>query len=467
MEQSMPPERPPNSRTLLPATLLAVALTFLPRLLAAEALVLQGVNVIPMDREIVLEDMTVVVENGRIAALGASDWVAVPSSARRVEAGGAYLLPGLVEMHVHLRERSVVGRYLAHGFTTVRDMNGRLGDTLAWRAEVEAGTLAGPRIFAAGPTLQAGAPEDDPYRVATPTQAREAVRKVKAAGYDLVKVYRVEREPFFALMDEARQQNIPVAGHHPDVIHDGSYEAPLDLTTEEVTAAGMVSLEHLDELVGASLRMELDRARLRPLAELLRAGGTAVTTLLGQDFLVQAIRRQGPTYLTGEREAEIRSTFGEEAVARTRQQIDFIASKVPRNIQDLGAAIPKFSLLMLRTFHEAGVDLLIGTDSHNPLVPAGRSALDEMDLFVEAGLRPWDALRTATWTAAKVLGELTHLGSVAVGKEADLLLVESNPLDDLATLRRPVGVIARGRYYDRAALAALRRGSAEAATSRP
>lgn len=418
----------------------------------AEPIVFEGVHVVPMDREALLEEMTVVVEDGLITAFGKSDRVSVPPDSRRIEARGRFLLPGLVEMHVHLRARDNVELYLTHGFTTVRDMNGRLGDTLTWRDEARAGTLMGPRIVAGGVTLYQGAPEDHPYPVRTPDEARRAVRDMVARGYDLIKIYRLEREPFLALMDEARRLSIPVAGHHPDVVHDQSYEAPLDISMEDVLASGMVSLEHLDELVNVGLRMKLDPDAIAPLARKLRAGNVAVTTILGQDFMVQRVRREKDAYLNEERESEIRTLFGEEGVATARQQIQRIGTDLPRNIEDLGAAIPEFSLLMLRRFHEEGVELLIGTDSHGPLLPAGRSGLDEMDLFVEAGLRPYDALRAATVNAARVLGALDRRGTVAVGKEADLLLVEGNPLESLASLRRPLGVMVMGRYYDRSQL---------------
>lgn len=191
--------------------LLLIVLALAPTLLnAAETIVFDGVHVVPMDRETVLEGMTVVVEDGLITSLGKRGRVLVPVDAKRIDADGSYLLPGLVEMHVHLRKREAVGLYLAHGFTTVRDMNGRLGDTLDWRDAVAAGELAGPRIVAASVTLYAGAPEDHPYPVETPEQARRAVRDAVASGYDLVKVYRLERDPFLALMDEAQKLSIPV-----------------------------------------------------------------------------------------------------------------------------------------------------------------------------------------------------------------------------------------------------------------
>ncbi len=437
---------------------LTLAVALKPQIgLGSQPIAFVDVNLVPMDREVVLEEMTVVVEDGRIAAIGKSDRVSVPPNSRRIEAPGSFLLPGLFEMHVHVRDRKALGLYLAHGFTTVRDMNGRLGDTLTWREEQKAGTLDGPRIVTSGVILYADAPEDHPYPVRTPDQARRAVQEIAARGYDLVKVYRIERASFLALMDEARRLSIPVAGHHPDVVHDQSYEAPLDLSMHDVLASGMVSLEHLDELITAGLRMKLDPGAIAALARKIRGGNVAVATLISQDFLVQQIRREGQAFLTEEREREVRALFGDESVATMRQQIEFIQTKLPRSIADLGAAIPEFSLLMLRTFHGEGVELLIGTDSHSSLLPAGPSGIDEMELFVAAGLRPYDALRAATVNGARVLGWLDRLGTVAAGKESDLLLVKENPLENLATLRRPLAVMVRGRYYDEATLAELRR----------
>ena len=283
-----------------------------------------------------------------------------------------------------------------------------------------------------------------------------------AQGFDLVKIYRLHREPCEALMDEARLREIAVAGHHPDVVHDGDYEAPLDLPMEAVLASGIVSLEHLDELITVALRMKLDPDAVVPLARELRGHGVAVTTLLVQDLLVQEIRRQGTAFLDDERREQVRRFFGDEGVATVKERIDFITHKLPKHIADLGAAIPDFSLSMLRTFHEAGVTLLIGTDSHSPLVIGGRSGLDEMDLFVRAGLRPYDALVAATRNGALVLGRSDSLGTVAVGKQADLLLLEDNPLEDLAALRRPVGVLSHGRFSDRDAIEELLEAAAAA-----
>jgi len=201
--------------------------------------------------------------------------------------------------------------------------------------------------------------------------------------------------------------------------------------------------------------LRLDPEAVLPLARELRGHGVAITTLLVQDIIVQDIRLQGAGYLDTARRDQVRRFFGEEGVASTQKQIEFITSELPQDIADLGAAIPDFSLSMLRTFHEAGVTLLIGTDSHSSLVIGGGSGLDEMDLFVQAGLRPYDALVAATRNAARVLNRSDSLGTIAVGKQADLLLLESNPLVDLAALRQPVGVVSRGRYYDRDALAQL------------
>jgi imidazolonepropionase-like amidohydrolase len=433
----------------------AAALCLLPAVVVAQPVAFEGVNLVAVDPPGVHADLTVLVRDGRIASIGATGDVRIPEGARRVRGRGRYLMPGLIEMHVHLREARLLGLYLAHGFTTVRDMNGRLGDTLAWRDEVARGERPGPRIVAAGVTLYAGAPEDHPYPVDTAEQARAAVRAMAVRGYDLVKVYRLKREPFRALMAEAHARGLPVAGHHPDTVHDQDYEAPLDIPNDEVVASGMVSLEHLDELIVAGLRMKPDDAALASLARTLRAHDVAVTTLLGQDFAVQEIRRLGQAWLTPERKADVRRWNGTAGIEAARRQIDFIESELPQDIADLGRFIPDFSLKMLRTFHEAGVTLVVGTDSHGAVVVGGRSGLGEMDIFVRAGLRPADAIRAATVHAARVLGMEGRLGSVVVGADADLLLLGENPLEDLGALRRPEAVMSRGVLYDREAIAGL------------
>jgi hypothetical protein len=379
-----------------------------------------NVNIVPMDRETVLENMTIVVRNGVIESLLPSADTDIPDNARVIDANGRYLLPGLTDMHVHVRTADALELYIARGFTTVRDMNGFLGDPIGWRAAVQRGDIVGPRLITA--------------------TARDVVPV--AHGHDLIKVCRTPRESFFALMEGAKKQGIPVAGYIPDrSLAEANVDGP-GFTIDEVANAGMVSLEHMWEVAGAAAGDHPDGfIRLREKARELRTSGTAIATLLMSSLNYNELWVRRGSFFKGKRVKLANEYTGADGVAATYRMMDGQTDVEPLDRSLL--------LETLKLFHEENVDVVIGTDSHGPLEIAGLSAFDEMDLFVEAGLSPYDALRAATITPAKVLGRLETSGTVAVGKNADFVLVDGNPLENLDVLRKPVAVMAQGRWLDR------------------
>lgn len=201
-------------------------------------LALVGVHVIPMDRPGVLRDRTVLVRDGRIVAVAPRRELRVPAGAERVEVRGAYLLPGLVDMHVHLNGRAQLRGYLARGVTTVRNMRGR-PDHLRWREEVAHGARLGPRILTAGPVLDGDPPAlRDGVAVRDASEAFRAVGEQAGRGYDFVKVYGgLSAEAYVGIAAAARAFGLPVVGHVPEAVGlDG------------VLAAGQASIEHAEEL---------------------------------------------------------------------------------------------------------------------------------------------------------------------------------------------------------------------------
>ncbi len=323
------------------------------------ATAITNVNIVPMDRETVLENMTIVVRNGVIESLTPTGDAHIPANATVIDADGKYLLPGLTDMHVHVRTADALKLYVANGFTTVRNMNGRLGDPLGWRAAVQRGDIVGPRLITAAPTM---------------------LLRGFGTGYPAPATAEEERDA----LDHAH--------------------------------AGIVSLEHMWEVAAAIGDHPDGLNRLREKARELQISGTAIATLLMSNI-----------------------NYDELWVGRE----SFFKGK---HVEPLDRSLV---LETLRIFNEEHVDVVIGTDLHGPLEIAGLSAFDEMDLFVEAGLKPYDALRAATITPAKVLGKLERSGTIAVGKNADFVLVDGNPLENLDVLRKPSGVMAQGRWLDR------------------
>lgn len=428
------------------ALLATFALSALPNAAATQDEVVAFVHaaVVPMDTERVLEDHTLVVRGGRIAELRPAAEVAVPEGATVVDAAGRYLLPGLVDMHVHTWMESELTAFLASGVTTVRNMFGAPLH-LAWRDEIAAGERLGPTIYTAGPIVDGEPPIWPGSRVIeTAEDARAAVAEHVEAGYDFVKVYSlVPAEAYAALVEAADEAGLPVMGHVPVSV---GVEAALD--------AGQHTIEHLtgyqtwieaeDSPVrdepGLTSRMaawqHLDEERLRAAAVRSRESGVwnCVTLVVMDKFLpADAI------------EAEFERPYLRAVHPMTRGQWRSMAPmRAP--LAEVAREGRAGRLRMTRELHEAGARLVLGTDSGNPFVVAGVAVHEELGNLVEAGLSPFEALAAATRDAAACLGAEDEFGTLAPGLRADLVLLEENPLEDVARADRRIGVMVRGRW---------------------
>ncbi len=200
------------------------------------------VTVIPMDRERLLLDQTVIVRDGNIAALGDSRAIAVPTDALVIDGRGRYLMPGLVDMHVHVLERGELLLFVANGVTTIRNMWGGMNfvDHLAWREQIEQGELFGPTLYTSGPIME-GPPKTMPLMeiYASPSTAVDSVSSQVKAGYDFIKVYdHLDRPTYDAIVEAAAAQDIRVVGHTPELVGlDG------------VFASGQATIEHLSGFI--------------------------------------------------------------------------------------------------------------------------------------------------------------------------------------------------------------------------
>jgi hypothetical protein len=410
--------------------------------LAADTLVFTDVNVLPMDRAVVLEHQTVVVADGRIVALGPARTTASPRDARVIDGRGKYLMPGLADMHVHLTTREELPMYVGYGVLTVRDLNGS-PETLAWRSEVADRAIVGPRIFASGPMI-AGA--DIPWRnKVTPTTAAETdsiVRAFKAAGYDQVKIYDgISTAVFDAAMAAARQVDLPVSGHIPAAVgFDG------------VLAAGL-NLEHLDKTVYAVMDHELDTLLIPSIVARVKRSGVWVTPTL--ESMVQLSK------IASGRFDSLMSR--PEALASPAGLRDFwssISSRLRGN-----RPLPPFQycnswcayqMRLAGALAKAGVPILAGTDLPNAVLVPGYSLIRELEVMVTSGMTPFQALVAATSAPPRFFGQDKDWGTVAVGKRANLILVERTPMSDVTALRSLAGVVLDGRWIPETELSRLR-----------
>jgi hypothetical protein len=413
-------------------------------------------------------DMTVIVSDRRITAVGKSGTLRPPTEAEVINANGKFLIPGLWDMHVHLYSdlKDHLQLFLANGVTGVRQMSGN-PIAYEWRAAVQNETLVGPRIVVASRVM-------DGAKAASPTnlvvhdavEAREAVQGAKHDGADFIKVYNwLPREAFFAIADEARKDGLPFVGH-----------VPISVSTPEASDAGIKSIEHLRGVLEGSSSREGELRRLMqdlPPGTLRNEAGRRVQHFL-RDTLNQSTQeallkrlQQNHTWQTPTTTLLYVDAFPDQAAAQAEPRLKYLPAELKSDWQGYsdwlrqltipeGVELAKWryqrELEVIGRMGRTGVELLAGIDVGNPFLIPGFSLHDELSLLVKAGLSPAEALRSATINPARFLGRDAELGTIATGKLADLVLLDANPLQDIRNTTRINAVVVNGRVFDRTTL---------------
>ena len=389
---------------------------------APHSVAVRNVTVVDVERGVLLPGRTIVVRGELIEAVA----VNVPSDAVIVNGTGKFAIPGLWDMHVHLWfEHHQFPRYLANGVTGVRDMGSDFRRVSGWRKNVEAGVLLGPHVETCGSPLDGVASGDAklPSQVIlTPDEARQACDRLDAQGVDFIKVLsQLPREAYFALLERARKWRVPVAGH-----------VPYSVSVDEAIDARQRSMEHL---FGVLLACSRDEAKLHK-ALLANPDATEYRNI----------------------EIKIMDTYSEQKAAALFQRMSrFDTWQVPtltmyrRGPMTTGAAKREYALIeqIVKHMQRAGVPMMAGTDTGDPGTRPGDELHRELELLVEAGLTPLEALRSATLAPARYLDALDSLGSIEKGKLADIVLLDANPLEDIRNTRKIAGVFVRGRFLSK------------------
>ena len=413
----------------------------------AETIVFTDVNVVPMDRERVIPRTTVIVTDGVIASIGIM--AKLPAGTPVVDGKGAWLVPGLADMHNHVTSRDDLSLLLANGVTTMLNM-GEATNAFAGRTRiaVNKGEVPGPQIFTA--LAVDGDPQYGHLVIKTPTDARAIVGIAKSNGYSFLKVYtNLSAEAFAALAKEAKAQGIGIVGHNV---------AAVGLAKQ--LSAGQAMVAHVEEFFyGFFPQPPADDqqappadARIADAIALVKARGTFVTSDL---FTYRTIAAQ-----FGKPEVVKAYLAAPEArYLSPGDRIDWARSGYQKKAVDLSRRVA-FEGRFVKSMADAGVPLIAGGDA--PSIPGlvpGFALHDEIDAMLTAGLTPWQALSAATRTPgefiAKTVPGAAKFGVIAPGYRADLLLVAENPFEKPSTLRAPLGVMAGGRWYDAAALKAM------------
>jgi hypothetical protein len=428
----------------------------------------KNVHLVPMTGEKIVESQTVLVKGDRILKIGPSNQIKIPRNAKVIDGQGAHLMPGLADMHVHLRNDwplSQLDMYLANGVTTVRDLDGR-DFMLHWRDEIKTGQRSGPTIYVSALTIRGY--EKNPS---------ELVLK-RNSGYDCIKLYSyLSKEDFQKVMEITKKHKLYTIGH-----------IPFAVGLDGVIAAGMDEIAHVEELsfelidfdrtknlkpeewlpyiINNAIQQKKlssgfdvkdlnndQRERLSSIISTLKFANIPVcTTLVVDDVIVQKLfepdeflARPQSTYLP----QKYKQAFLQ---GKEKHQIQF------KGIEDLAPFKYQLDKTLLVVLHRAGIPLVLGTDAGTGAMGIVFSIHDELRILVENGFTPYEAILAGTVNASKVVAAMTgrnDSGTIEVGKRADFILVNKNPLEDITHIRDKRGVMAGGEWYEPAYLQAI------------
>jgi imidazolonepropionase-like amidohydrolase len=426
------------------------------------ALAIEHVTVLPMTATGAQEvhDTTVLIRDGRIASIAPSPRASIPEGARRINGSGKWLMPGLTDMHVHLpndramrlilrnpglrdgtlRDEDIFALFIVNGVTQVLDLQS-MSETLRQRYEVETGQILGPHIKTAA--MIDGLPPQWPIgtlRVAAaPEDGRQAVRDVSAEGYDFIKAYsHLSLETFSAIVDEARKLNMRVVGHIPQRgkgLTEKFFQPGYDLVAHAEEFAQQTDPPSIEAIPGY-------------VAMAKRNGTWLIGTLSLDERILQAATH--PESLKTRPELRLLPEPLQDFVINHNPYVQASPAFIKHDQE-----IIEFNGELVRAFTKAGIPILAGTDSGVPGLVYGFALHDELEAMAHAGMSNQQVLEGATRLACEWLGVDADRGTVEEGKRADLLLLDADPLANVANTRKIAAVIAGGRYVTQSDLARM------------
>lgn len=437
------------------AVTVSLAAGAMPRAASAQSapIAITNVSVLPMDSERMLRDQTVIVRDGKIVTVGPATSVAVPDGATRINGRGKFLMPGLAEMHAHVppgnptdeQLADIMFLYVANGITTIRGMLGAPYQ-IDLKAKLASGAMLGPRFFAAAPSLNGNS-------APTPEAAVAAVKAAKLVGYDLMKIHPgLSRETWDAAVAEMKAQGMTFGGHVPSAV--GVVHA---------MRTGIATIDHVDGYLEAAVAdsavyatpaaslgdviAQIDPAKFRALAELSKELNVwNVPTM----YLWENFYNDTPPEQLG--------ALPEMRYAHPNQVTAWMNQKRGRALADENQAMTpdrrvRYLALrrqMLNTLADVGAPMLMGTDSPQMFNVPGFALHRELSVAKAAGLTNHQVLESGTKNVGRYVAESLRqdgsFGTVTEGQWADLVLLDANPMSDLANLTRRSGVMVRGRW---------------------
>ncbi|HTE01970.1 MAG TPA: amidohydrolase family protein [Mucilaginibacter sp.] len=413
---------------------------------------IKNVNIIPMTLENkIIENVTVVIKDHKILSINKH----VPDHAEIIDGKGKWLIPGLIDMHVHnladvnfgssyptkganafTNTQDFMLLYIANGVTTVFELSAR-PEHFGERNEIIKGHVTGPRMALAF-LIDGG--EGSGNIANSPADGRQSVRIAKAQGYEFIKVYsHLNIETFKAIVDEANKQGMKVVGHIPNAFKG---------KIEEAFVPNYDMVAHAEEYAKQTDNFsDQDAKRFAQLAKKNRTWLTPTLTTIVR------IGEQARS-LDGIRDLPSLKYVPPLLQSKWLTANNYNKGTTPDHVAYLDK-IADFNIRLVKAFKEAGVPMVAGTDAGTSGVVWGFSLHDEIELLVKAGLTPEEALASATRLPAMWLGIEDKIGTVEVGKYADLVLLDANPLDNISNTRKISGVFVNGRWLDKSRINAM------------
>jgi len=374
-------------------------------------------NVITMNSDDVLENQTILIENNKIVTIDNASQIEIPSDAKIIDAENKFLLPGFINMYTHVDE-SNLWLYLTTGQTTVRDLPSHI-NVLGLRENIKKGNIIGPKILAYGlRATGARAPYHTQQPIFTAEQGREQVREAKRLSYDGMFIYATcKPETYDAILDEAEKLNFPISGHFPILIDD-----------EKVMNSKQMEFDNLTGLTrGSELIVEK-----KNLINALKAHNKAIIPSLAVHYSWSIANKKDSLY--------------------RNPKMDYIPNKMKINWkpnENSSSTTSNYNYenveKLIKEFSDNNIQLFLGSDGGYPLIVPGFAYLDEIELFSKAGIDNYKILKYATIDAANFL-KLENKGSIEIGKDADFVLLDKNPLEDIKNTRSITGVMVNGKW---------------------
>jgi hypothetical protein len=394
-----------------------------------------NVNVIPMTQDTILRSKMVYVKNGIIQSI--SDTIKI-QNIEVFDAENKYLTPGLIDMHVHVWDKYELSLYLSNGVTAIRNLWG-MPMHLRIKKDITNDKIIAPMFFTTGPKLTG--PEfigDDNLQLTSPDEAKEKVVSYKNRGYDFIKIYYGLTEDIFdAIVEQAKISELDIVSHP-------SQKMPYSYNFN----AQIKSIEHTEEIIQQPLNYNLDTIKLKEIISGFAAAkeSSFCPTLTGYNNIYQILINDAILDSDGVQfmNPSIKNVDSKAQLDRwnnTKKRDSSIVERI-KNQHD-------FHLQIVKQLHEAGVNIICGTDAGIGITVPGFSIHQELAFYKEAGLSNYEVLKTATVNASKTHSVMNEMGTIEVGKIANLILIDNNPLLDLSALKSPTTVFLKGRKLDK------------------